>query len=235
MEKLKQVMVRERLQITVFGGISLGVAVVTLLLTLIDATPFHRFIGDLNPLGGVMITGIAGFFGLIYLISGTQLAVYKKHRARDYLIISGIALIFGLEVIAADLWLVDYGADINTAFPKSLLFYPAIGYGAEMVFHVLPLALFVFILSRCKKLDIDRIVWISIIAVMLIEPLFQAWFVLPDSITTAVYTGLHVLLFSAAQLLIFKRYDFVSMYLMRLIFYAIWHIAWGYMRLQLIF
>jgi hypothetical protein len=83
----------------------------------------------------------------IVLISKTQLAIYKKQIPKDYFIMSGIALLFGIEVILADIGLVDYASDINIPFPKSLLFYPAIGYIVEIIFHVLPLSLFVFLLS----------------------------------------------------------------------------------------
>ena len=37
------------------------------------------------------------------------------------------------------------------------------------------------------------------------------------------------------QLLIFKRCDFVTMYALRLAYYDIWHLAWGHVRLELLF
>ena len=38
-----------------------------------------------------------------------------------------------------------------------------------------------------------------------------------------------------AQLLIFKKYDFNSMYAFRLVYYLFWHIGWGHLRLRLLF
>jgi hypothetical protein len=49
------------------------------------------------------------------------------------------------------------------------------------------------------------------------------------------YDGLHVLAINVCQLAIFKRYDFMSMYALRLVYYGIWHIGWGAVRLELLF
>ena len=47
--------------------------------------------------------------------------------------------------------------------------------------------------------------------------------------------GLHLFVFGMIQLSLFKRYGFVAMYTCRLAYYAVWHIIWGYLRLQLLF
>jgi hypothetical protein len=49
------------------------------------------------------------------------------------------------------------------------------------------------------------------------------------------YVGLHIFLIGLVQLLLFTRYDFITMYTFRLSYYAIWHILWGHLRLNLIF
>ncbi|MCB9291467.1 MAG: hypothetical protein H6560_29470 [Lewinellaceae bacterium] len=43
--------------------------------------------------------------------------------------------------------------------------------------------------------------------------------------------SLHIFLINLIQLWLFKRYDFVSMYTFRLVYYLIWHIGWGWVRL----
>jgi len=50
-----------------------------------------------------------------------------------------------------------------------------------------------------------------------------------------MYGSKNILLINLFQLSIFKRYDFVSMYSFRLVYYAIWHIVWGVVRLNLFF
>lgn len=226
---------KERFQFLIYLYLSLSVLSITLILTYIDYDTFSRFLGDINPVLAILITIITGFSIFKFLLSKTQFVIYKKHNLKTYLIITSIAVIFGIEVIAADIWLVDYSADINILFPKSLLFYPSIGYIVEVFFHLLPISLIIIFLTSFKKFNINIIVWISIIIVSIIEPLYQIWFTDLSSLTTTIYTGIHVFLISIIQLLIFKYLDFITMYLFRLIFYFIWHILWGHFRLDLLF
>jgi hypothetical protein len=51
----------------------------------------------------------------------------------------------------------------------------------------------------------------------------------------AAYVFLNVWVINMVQLALFKRYDFVSMYAFRLMYYLLWHIAWGHARLGLLF
>jgi hypothetical protein len=46
---------------------------------------------------------------------------------------------------------------------------------------------------------------------------------------------LHVAAINLAQLLLFRRHYFVSMLTLRLAYYGIWHVAWGHLRLQVLF
>jgi hypothetical protein len=229
------IFIKERVQYLIFCCLSLAVAVLTLILYFIDSSPFYRFLGNINPLAAILISIVAGFFLLTYLISKTPFAIYKKRNIKSYSIVIGIALLFGMEVIAADIWFVEYSADINILFPKSLLVDPVIGYIVEVFFHLLPISIIIMFLSSFRKLSLSKIVWISIITVSILEPLYQIWFTSQNSSFTIIYTGIHVFLFSLTQLLIFKRFDFISMYLFRIIFYSIWHILWGYFRLDLLF
>ena len=80
-------------------------------------------------------------------------------------------------------------------------------------------------------------IWTGLLVAALVEPVFQvvAGFSDPVLRWATAYVGLHVFLISAAQLAIFKRYDFVSMYAFRLVYYLFWHIVWGYLRLEWLF
>lgn len=194
-----------------------------------------RFLGNLNPLMIMVVSILLGFILLSYLLARTSFKIYNKQSRASYLIIAGIALLFGIEVIVADMWLVDYPENINILLPESLLFYPSIGYIVEIFFHLLPISLVVLLLSSLKRLHINSIVWISIFGVALMEPLYQVWFTSDSSLITSIYTAVHVFLFSLTQLIIFKRFDFVSMYMFRIVFYLIWHILWGELRIEYLF
>lgn len=73
--------------------------------------------------------------------------------------------------------------------------------------------------------------------VALIEPTFQAvlGFSGPYPAWTQVWVWVHVFLINLAQLIMFRRVEFVAMILFRLAYYGVWHIAWGHARLHLLF
>ena len=52
--------------------------------------------------------------------------------------------------------------------------------------------------------------------------------------SSVLYVSLHIFLINLIQLWLFKRYDFVSMYTFRLVYYLIWHIGWGWVRLEVL-
>ena len=122
--------------------------------------------------------------------------------------------------------------------PQGFFFYPSIAFVVEILFHVLPLTLILILLTALPgNLSFDRIIWPTIIVTALLEPVFQAGF---DSNKdnapwVSAYIILHIFLINLCQLIIFKRYDFLSMYSFRLIYYTFWHIIWGVIRLKLLF
>jgi len=87
------------------------------------------------------------------------------------------------------------------------------------------------------RMTVEITIWIAILLTALVEPVYQmvfgakvngwTWFV--------VLTGVHVMLFNLVQLFLFRRYDFVTMYGMRLMYYLLWHIVWGMVRLNVLF
>ena len=84
---------------------------------------------------------------------------------------------------------------------------------------------------------IFSLAWSCILIVALLESIFQT--ILGSSLAYPAwvigYVFVNIFLINTFQLLIFKRYDFVSVYSFRLMYYAIWHIVWGYLRLSLLF
>ena len=134
---------------------------------------------------------------------------------------------------------IGFPADQNILFPGSLLFYPAIGFFAEILFHVLPLSVLLIALTTLfRNVSYKNILWFCIFAVALLEPVYQTIPMLSPNqypLWAVLYVGFHVFLINLFQLLIFKRHDFVSMYSIRLVYYLFWHIGWGYFRLKILF
>ena len=128
---LLQTLRSERLQFLIFVGISLVVAALLGALNFYGNPPLLlKLFGDVNPLIGVFLVALLGFFLFTFLLSRGWFAVYRNGNLVDYLYASGLAALFGLTAIIVDYSTRLYAADINVLFPKSLLFYPAIGYVA---------------------------------------------------------------------------------------------------------
>jgi hypothetical protein len=162
--------------------------------------------------------------------------VYKPGEFKGILVAAGFAILPGLIIILLDLKAV-FPADTNRPFPDALFFYPIFGFVVEVIFHMLPLALFLFILTSVFKLNFEQVIWPCIFLVALLEPIFQTilGFSKPYPTWVTVSVFLNILLINLFQLSIFKRYDFVSMFSFRLVYYAAWHILWGIVRLKLLF
>jgi hypothetical protein len=121
--------------------------------------------------------------------------------------------------------------------PQSLLFYPTMAYVAEMVFHTLPLSILLALLGPLfKDRSTTGLVWLCIILASCLEPIFQlSWRSAEWPLPWAdAYVGLHVFAFNIMQLSIFRRFDFVSMYVCRLVYYIEWHMVWGSVRQHLL-
>jgi hypothetical protein len=228
-----------------YAGLSLGIAGMTTIDYTVNPLLFRRFIGQADPT--LMVIGISalGAVLLSLLVVRDGFAIAGPNVGPGVARSAGLAALFGTVVIVADLAIV-HPADMNVPFPQSLLFYPAIGFMVEILFHLLPLCLLLTVLAALLGHGRSQVaVWISVIVVALLEPAFQIWTAATGApVVGGPHTypgwavacdGLQVFGINLCQLLIFKRYDFVSMYALRLAYYGIWHIAWGYARLQLLF
>jgi hypothetical protein len=171
-----------------------------------------------------------------FLLNDGQFVVYRQGNLNGLLLAIGLAVPFAAVMILVDRR-APFPADINVSFPYSLTFYPAIGYVVEILFHVLPFCLLYFILGALVgESSSIRLTWLIILIVVLIEPVFQVSLTAGQNSNGVIaYLGLHLFLINLVQLLLFRRYDFITMYSFRLSYYALWHILWGHLRLSLLF
>lgn len=232
--KIKESVSNEKLQYLVFIGLSIGVTVLTLLMS--HDYPYNKYFGKAHPLAVIIFTAILGIIFLTFLLIKTQLVIFKKRNFRELFLSGGLAAPFAIAIILVDLKVI-FPHDLNVLFPQSLLFYPAMGYIVEILFHLLPLSVLVFFFGTFfKKMSYKIMITASIITVSLLEPVYQIIsYIGQYPLWTVVYIGVHISLINLVQLLIFKRYDFISMYSFRLVYYILWHILWGYMRIKFLF
>lgn len=226
-----------RLEYTVFSCLSVGAIGLTALVHLGGKTFFTRYFGDNSPFLTVCFVSLLGFGLLHYLGSQKRFFIYRKKDAKGLVYSLGLAVILAVIISLVDYLVVLFPSDINVLLPWSLVFYPAIGFVVEIIFHVLPLTLLMFVLDVVfGKVD-ERGVMLCLLLVSLLEPVFQVilGFSAQDPLWRVVYVGGNILLINILQLRIFRRYDFVSMYSFRLVYYLFWHVIWGSLRVGMLF
>lgn len=224
-------------QFIVYGGLSTAVLLATGILYVNDRLIYQRFLGRINPLLVAGLVILLGAMLLTYLLSQGWFAIYQPQNASGLWIATGLASLFAMGMILADTQIV-LPENINIPFPQSLLFYPSIAFVVEILFHVLPLTLLLFAVTLMfEKLTLGVVIWPVILLVAFLEPVYQTLFGSSTGYSTwsVGFIALHIFLINVCQLLIFKRYDFVSMYTFRLVYYLFWHVIWGYMRLRVLF
>jgi len=238
MSRIGEQVCRERSQYQVIVGLSIGVVGLATVLQSSDPLIFPRFIGRTHPLIAVPLVSALGIVLLSLLLGRGWFNIYKPEHLKWLWRCSALGALFAVVTVALDLKVV-FPADINVAFPAALLFYPAIGFVVEIVFHVLPLSvLLVAGTAMTQTIGPRRVMVMAIAIVSLLEPVFQTMPMAASHhypIWAVVFLGMHLSAFNGFQLLIFRRYDFLTMYAARLGYYLVWHIVWGQLRLQILF
>ncbi len=221
-----------------YVGLAAGVAGATWLVQSGSPLHFRRFLGAADPIAAMVLVGLLGLVLLSALHARGWFAIFEVENLRSLGFIGWLATALASAAVLLDL-AIAFPADMNVPLPAALLFYPAIGFLVEVMFHLLPLTLLLFLLTKFSPaLGTDRSIGISILLVSLLEPAYQAFAMassgrFPPWAVACV--GVLVLAVNFFQLLLFKRYDFFSMFAFRLAYYLVWHVAWGSVRLHLLF
>ena len=236
MEKLINIFSENKTQYLVFISLSVSMLILTGIMYGLDKSSYQRFLGRMNPMVIYIITILLGILLMSFLLSASTCKVYQKAALSRIIFIVGIPLILIVGIIWVDTKGV-FPKDLNIEFPHSLLFYPSIAYFVEIIFHVLPFTICFFVITTVfKQLDQAKALLITISLVALIEPIFQiinfgrnypAWAI--------AYVGANILVINLSQLWLLVKYDFVSMFALRLVYYFLWHIIWGELRLRWLF
>ena len=219
-------------QYAVLGATALLAVVLTSVQVRLDRSVFERYLGAANPVAVMIIVSALAFVSLAYLRTQGPFEIVDGEGVLAGLRFTAVvAPLFALVAIGADL-LMRYPRDMNVPPPDAFFFYPAIGFLVEVCLHAIPLALLVAVFAR-NGIDSDHTFWVMAVAVAMLEAAFQA--AAAATIPTAVFSGLHLLAFGLVQLYTFRRFGFMSMYAFRLVYYFLWHIVWGVIRLRWLF
>lgn len=233
-----QIIENERTQIKAYAILSAGVLALTASACINHTNLFKRYVESLHPELVVYFSILAGLLAILLLMDTAPFRILGKTPRKGILWSLLLALPFGTVIILIDL-LAPFPEDIALPFPVSLLIYPAMGFVAEIIFHILPFTILVVVLSKLfKKVRMNKVIGISILITALTESIYHM-LNLSGSVQFSnwvlLLVGLHILLFSLCQLILFRRYDFFTMYTFRMAYYLIWHIVWGTVRLNFIY
>jgi hypothetical protein len=225
-----------RWQYTAYFALSLVTLIFIVILLPSSGAYFRRFFGETNAILVIVIASVVGAAALWVLQSSYEFVILKgRTTLRGVALSAVLATALAVAIVVAD-FIIRYPQDTNVPVPQALLFYPAIGFVAEIIFHVLPLVLLLLALNPLVgRLGRERVVWLGILLVAVLEPTFQVLFEGKAFTWGAAYTWIHVFVIAFLQLYMFRRFDFVSMYSFRLFYYAYWHILWGVIRLEVLF
>jgi len=197
---------------------------------------FTRFTGGFHPVLVIVAAVLLAVALLDWLdrngFKGVRPGLHKGHAYAAALATMLALIMVGVDAVS------PYAADLNVPFPTSLLFYPTIGFVAEVAFHLVPLSVLILALRPLnERYGQAEMTTVAILAAALVEPLFQVGLagsaVLPG--WQVAYMAVHIYVLNVLQLWVFRRYDFASMLLFRLVYYLIWHVVWGYLRLLFLF
>lgn len=156
-------------------------------------------------------------------------AIAARFSASGIVVAAVITVPFIVSVTLADV-LLGFPSDINVGLPAALAFYPAMGLVAQLALHIVPFAIALSFLGwSLRNRSLERCVWIAMVLSASVEAAFQligtATGSGPKMLT--VFVGVQLFAFGVAELYLYRRFDFVTMYVFRLIYYGYWHILWG--------
>ena len=192
------------------------------ILSVSNSAFFRPYFGKIPPLAVIGLLIPVGALCLYILYSKGWFYVFNPPATlRGIALAAAIVALFAVEVTVFDV-IAPFPQDINVPLPQSLLFYPAIAYVVEIVFHVLPLTLVLLALDRFGgRIPFEHLVWIGIVLVALLEPTYQLAFLGRPISSAGAYLWARLFVFSLIQLALFRRFDFVTMLSFRLFYYAV--------------
>lgn len=219
-------------------GLFIPVGLATLFLSVQRSGDFAPYFGNLPAPVVILIVFTLAAVCAVYLHRAGRLPQLPNAPHLGYL--AGwlaLVLVFFALAVGADMGM-RYPKAINVPWPWAWLFYPTMALVAETIFHLVPIALLLWLLSLTGKTSIGAGAFFWLIApIALLEPAFhlRAAFSVGGLSALEVFTGFNVLAINLCQLRLFTRHGLLAMIGFRLAYYLLWHIIWGAWRLEILF
>ncbi len=140
-------------------------------------------------------------------------------------VVGGGAVLAGVA-IAVDV-LRPFSRDTNVSWPGAFATYPVMAFMAESLLYLVPLA----VVSAVAGGKTPRRRATAVVSVAALEAVFQV----VASPVNRWFVGPHLFVIGLFQLRLLRRHGFGAMLLFRLVYYLIWHVVWGRIRLDALF
>ena len=155
---------------------------------------------------------------------------------RAFWIGTGLGLALGLCAIVTDKWTgwTSFVAarmglpSIHISFPASLLIYPGGAVIVEILYRLFPIPFLLFLLGPVLRREGRQEIafWVLALLLSLAEPIGDFGLrPLGAGVVAAVFLQDYALNLSQAWL--FRKAGFLSAIWLRVVFYLVWHVAWG--------
>jgi hypothetical protein len=159
----------------------------------------------------------AGYVGPLPILIGLALG----------LVMSGGDVVFGWTRYFATQHAL---ASFNAPFPGSLLFYSGGAIIVEVFYRLLPIPLLLWLISRVvlRGRAETPVFWTLAVLTSFIEPVTQdlADF-RPELLVLIVSQFMPDYVLNLSQAALFRRYGFLASIVVRVVFYLVWHVAYG--------
>lgn len=196
----------------------------------------RRYFGPVPPLLAVA-GGLAVGFAALRVLDGRDWGSPSTGvTAGSALRVMAIVGVLAASAIAADV-VIGFDEDTNVRWPVSPAFYLVMAVVAEVVFHLVPLAAAAWLVGRPPAGGASGRIVVVLALVASIEAVFQVVASRADGDATVLtgFVGVHLLLIGIVQMVVFWQLGPWAMVLVRLAYYVLWHVVWGYLRLRIIF
>ncbi len=180
---------------------------------------FARYFGSMPPAICVAALGVVAILVVPHL---KRHGFWGAPRVDAVLVAPSLVVGFAAFIIAVDS-LAGLSSDLNAPLPWALLYYPAMGFAAQVALHLAPL---VAILWSAPAFS-QRRPWAVMTIAAAPEAALQA---LNAEGATASLVALHVLAFGVVEIYLLRQFGFAVMYAFRLGYYLLWHILWAVVR-----
>lgn len=179
------------------------------------------------PSIGILI--VAGLIGVFLADrTGFPLAWDDRISNRQRLLIPALlGLVLGIVALVINSLL--HLSKVDIAFPASVFVYSAGSIAVEVFYRLVPLPLFLWLISTIMLRNKwqDQIFWILAVLLSVLEPLAQTRALMGLGVTTLslILIALEIYAANLTQAYIFRRYGFLATLVIRLSYYLIWHVV----------